>query len=311
MSDSTKNLSMPKVAILMCTYNGEKFLKEQIESILNQSFKKWTLYISDDGSSDKTIEIVLTYKKLLGKKIILFKGPQKGFVLNFLGICHSFSADFYFWCDQDDVWHRNKIQRALNWLQKQSPLIPSLYCGRSYLSDSHNKIIGLSPLFKKAPTFKNAIIQNVGSGNTMAFNNAARKLLTCFPKENKIITHDWLLYQLVTAFKGEVFYDKVSFIYYRQHGNNLIGMPTGFKALFRHLQLILNGTIKKWNISSQRYLSTLDNLPTSSRLLINELIDSRQKSRLEQILTYKKLGIYRQSFFGQCALFISILIGKF
>jgi len=114
MSDSTKNLSMPTVAILMCTYNGGKFLKAQIESIQNQTFKKWALYISDDGSKDKTIEIIHSFKKTLGKKLILLKGPQKGYVENFIFITKHVSAHYYFWSDQDDVWRPKKIEIALS-----------------------------------------------------------------------------------------------------------------------------------------------------------------------------------------------------
>lgn len=311
MSNPTKNLSLPTVAILMCTYNGEKFLKAQIESIQNQTFKNWALYISDDGSKDKTIEIIHSFKKTLGKKLILLKGPQKGYVENFIFITKHVSAHYYFWSDQDDVWRPKKIERALFWLQKQSPLIPNLYCGRSYLSDSHNKIFGLSPLFKKPLSFKNAIIQNIGSGNTMAFNKPLKDLLVGLNSLGYIVTHDWLLYQITTAFHGNLFYDPIPYINYRQHSNNAIGMSVGLKSTYQHFILILSGRLKERNSNNFVTLSSLNNMPQSSKAILDQLIAARKKSTFAQLKIYLKLGIYRQSFSGQIGLYFSILFAKF
>jgi glycosyltransferase involved in cell wall biosynthesis len=303
--------SPPLVAILMCTFNGEKYLKEQIESIKNQTFKNWILYISDDGSSDKTIEIIYSFKKKLGKKLVLLKGPQKGYVENFLFITRNVNSNFYFWSDQDDVWHPKKVQEAVFWLQEQPEPKAALYCGRSILVDSNNQFISLSPLFQKPPSFNNAIIQNIGSGNTMAFNNMTKKLLLSISDVSNIVTHDWTIYQITAAFKGNIFYEKFPYIEYRQHEQNAIGMKIGLRGAFRHLKLIINGSIKSWNRSNLKLLNQISGLPKESKNIVKLIIEAEKKSVWTKLKTYKLLSIYRQSFLGQLALYFSILIGKF
>jgi len=112
---------IPKIAILMCTYNGEQFLNEQLDSIQNQNYKNWTLYVNDDGSKDKTLNILKAYQKKWGiKKIIIRRGPQKGFCQNFFQIINDkkINADLYFLSDQDDVWMPNKLSHTLKKISK-------------------------------------------------------------------------------------------------------------------------------------------------------------------------------------------------
>ena len=303
--------SPPLVAILMCTFNGEKYLKEQIESIKNQTFKNWILYVSDDGSSDKTIEIIYSFKKKLGKKLVLLKGPQKGYVENFLFITRKVNSNLYFWSDQDDVWHPKKVQEAVSWLQEQPEHKAALYCGRSNLIDSNNQFLAQSPLFEKPPSFNNAIIQNIGSGNTMAFNNMTKKLLLSISDISNIVTHDWTVYQVTAAFKGSIFYEKSPYIEYRQHDQNAIGMKIGLGGAFRHLKLVINGSIKSWNSSNLKLLNQISGLPKESKHIVKLLIEAEKKSAWNKLKTYRLLGIYRQSVLGQLALYFSILSDKF
>ena len=130
------NTPDPKVAILMCTYNGEKYLVEQLESIAAQTHQNWAVYVSDDGSSDSTNQILSKYQDKWGKcRLFIQRGPSKGFAANFLSLVTNskIHADFYAYSDQDDIFETNKLERAIKSLKENSLQIPSLYCSRTIL----------------------------------------------------------------------------------------------------------------------------------------------------------------------------------
>ena len=125
----------PLVAILLCTYNGARFLAEQLDSLEAQPHQNWVVIASDDGSTDQTLEILQQYqaKWPLGK-LMIRSGPQKGFCQNFLSLAcdPEIKADYYAFCDQDDVWLPEKLEVALeNIVTNQSDDVAYLYCGRT------------------------------------------------------------------------------------------------------------------------------------------------------------------------------------
>ena len=138
-----------RVAILLATYNGVKYIEKQIESIINQIEIDWTLYISDDNSTDGTLEYLLELKNnhYINSKIILLKGPQKGHCSNFLSLIDRCKGDFeyYSFCDQDDYWKPNKLITAIKTLEdqelKDNLLMPLLYCGRTDYVDNNLQFI--------------------------------------------------------------------------------------------------------------------------------------------------------------------------
>ena len=116
-SECKKNKKYPKVIVLMSTYNGEQYIKEQIESILNQTYSNMELYIRDDGSKDQTVAILKKYEQ--DGKLHFSQGKNMGFINSFFEVMRtSGEADYYAWCDQDDVWLPEKIERAVKELQK-------------------------------------------------------------------------------------------------------------------------------------------------------------------------------------------------
>ena len=254
----------PSVAILMCTYNGEDFLEEQLDSIQHQDYKNWTLYVNDDGSKDATLDILKRYQKKWGvKRLHIRRGPQKGFSQNFLQIIcdKKINADLYFLSDQDDVWMPHKLSHTLQKLSKLDPLKPILYCARTtYVSSDAKKIIGQSDIFLRPPSFRNAIVQSIAGGNTMAFNNALKKIVSQF-KLIDIVSHDWWLYIVNELSGGETLYDTESTILYRQHSRSLIGANTGIMAKLRRLRMLLMGVYRDYNT---KHLDTFNqiNLPS-------------------------------------------------
>ena len=172
--DSTSIIAWPPlVAVLICTHDGARFLAEQLDSIISQDYKKISLWASDDGSKDDTKKILARYQSLdKNNRFTIHYGPREGFAANFHSlICHlDIQADYFAYSDQDDVWEPDKLSCAIAKLENVPSGVPALYCSRTILIDESGHYIGLSPLFEKPPSFANALVQNVGGGNTMVMN---------------------------------------------------------------------------------------------------------------------------------------------
>lgn len=304
----------PSVAIIMCTFNGEDFLKDQLDSIQNQDYKDWTLFVNDDGSEDATLDILKRYQKKWGnKKLYIRRGPQKGFSQNFLQIIcdKKINADLYFLSDQDDVWMSHKLSHTIKKISKLDPLKPALYCARTtYVSSDAKRVLGQSDIFLRPPSFRNAIVQNIAGGNTMAFNNALKKIVSQF-KVIDIVSHDWWLYIVNELSGGKTVYDKESTILYRQHSGSIIGANTGFIAKLRRLRMLLAGVFRGYNT---KHLNTFNqiNLPSKKANinLIDEFFIRRDKGMSERLRMIGDLGLYRQTLDGQVALYLGAFFHK-
>ena len=308
------------VAILMCTYNGEDFLEEQLDSIQNQDHKNWRLFVNDDGSKDDTLNILKRYQKMWGlKKLTIRRGPKKGFCQNFLQIISDkkIHADLYFLCDQDDVWLPHKLSHTikkiskLNPKPKPKPKQPILYCARTtYVSKDARYNLGQSDLFQKPPSFKNAIVQSLAGGNTMAFNNRLKAIIQTY-SHVEVISHDWWLYIMNELVGGKTLYDQQSTILYRQHNKSLIGANTGFLAKLRRFRMLLNGTYRLYNSQHLKVFNRLNLRGTRSHIrLIHRFQVLRDKPLKERMGMIKTLGIYRQTWDGHLALHIGAILKK-
>jgi len=304
----------PQIAILMCTYNGDAYLKEQLASIEDQDYKYWTLYVSDDGSKDKTLAILKGYQKRWGKtKLHILKGPGKNFQSNFLSLITSkkINADFYFLCDQDDIWMPHKLSHTLKKISKLNPSKPMLYCARTtYISSDTKRILGYSNLFLKPPSLKNALVQSIAGGNTMAFNNHLKKMVSQF-SEVDIASHDWWLYIVNELSGGKTFYDKESTILYRQHNCSLVGANTGFMTKLKRLNMLFRGVYRAYNTSHLDALNKIHISCTNAHLnLIDHFRSQRDQNIFHRLRMIQDLGLYRQTFDGQIALYLGAIFRK-
>jgi len=261
----------PTIAILLCTMQGQSYLPEQLESILWQTYKFWTIWASDDGSSDGTHSILADYQRRLGEgRLSIHSGPAEGFVANFLSLtCNAkISANYYAFADQDDVWEQDKLLRAVQWLGTIPVHTPALYCSRTCNVDVNNQCIGYSRLFLKRPSFANALVQSIGGGNTMVFNDAARNLLHAAGADVNVVAHDWWAYLVVSGHGGQVFYDARPNVRYRQHGANRgWGQTTALPIVLRVQNCFLAAGSKYGTTrTSRRWKGYVSNL----RLKINK-----------------------------------------
>lgn len=304
------------VAILLCTYNGVEFLEQQLRSIQNQSYTDWRLWVSDDGSSDSTREIIGRFQaKWPLNAITITEGPRQGSTKNFLTLaCNpKIQAAWYAFCDQDDIWDADKLSRALAWLESKPKTTPALYCTRTRLVDRDNREIGFSPFFHRAPSFRNALVQNIANGNTMVFNHAAMNLVREAGAQLDVVIHDWWLYLLVTSCGGTVFYDPHPSIRYRQHGTNLIGANDGPWQRLKRLKPLLEGRYKAWGETNEKALNKISNKINQENIRILHQSSSlrRDTSIFSRLFLLKKMGIYRQTFAGNLSLTLAVILGKF
>jgi len=304
----------PKVIIMMGTYNGARYLAEQLDSIRSQSHQNWEIWISDDASTDDTITLLKEYQlRLANNKLNIDDGPHKGFSANFMSLIPKVAtdSDYYAYSDQDDIWDSNKLERALLWLSTVPADIPALYCSRTKIIDANGNSISYSPLFKKRPSFLNALVQNIGGGNSMVFNHATLNLLRSVHSDLTVVAHDWWTYLLVTGAGGEVYYDPCSTLCYRQHAANLSGSNIQWSARFRRINMLFKGCFRKWiDINAQALLRSQHLLTERNSKLVYEFMAARNAWVISRVFNLLRLKIYRQTFLGNMGLIIGALFNK-
>ncbi len=246
-----------QVQILMSTYNGEKYLQEQIDSIVNQSIGLEHLYIlvRDDGSSDSTVDILEGYKKQYPDNFDFFVGENVGPCRSFMKLAKTANQDFDFFAfsDQDDIWLPEKIEVAVKTLSSKSRLKPLLYSSKYTNVDENLKVIKRWKAKKVAfGSFPNSLIENVSTGYTQVFNKKSLLLLNKVDDTTvkNFYMHDWILYMIATSL-GEFIYDSNSYSLYRQHETNVMGISKGpIHGIRRKYKLFLrynSGNILKNN----------------------------------------------------------------
>ena len=302
------------LAIVLCTYNGRRFLQEQLDSFSKQTFKSWSLFVYDDGSTDNTKTLIDNFREKTKEKINFTSNSQNfGYAKNFLNGIDSTpeSFDFYALSDQDDIWLKSKLERAVNFLKEIESHVPALYCSRTTLTDSVGNVTGSSPLFCKEPSFNNALIQSIAGGNTMVFNKAARRLISKAEKNLDVVSHDWFIYQLVTGAGGKVYYDQHSEILYRQHDSNLVGANNSLIARLSRLKMLLNASFRAWNDKNINALQKNSKLLTKeNKNKLDGFVKFRDSSLIPRVTGFINSGLYRQTFFGNVALFVGGILNK-
>lgn len=212
---------MDKVQVLLSSYNGEKYIKEQIESILKQEEVEISLLIRDDGSTDKTIEIVQELAKE-NKNITYYQGKNLGPARSFMDLLyHSGNFPYFAFSDQDDVWKPQKLISAIRKLEKVEEAKPALYCSALEIVDKNLNTIETKKVSGNF-CFEGEIIKNFVTGCTQVLNkNLCDSIKSYTP--TYLIMHDSWITRVCYAIGGEVIIDENAYILYRQHEENVLG----------------------------------------------------------------------------------------
>lgn len=306
----------PILTIMMATYNGSAFIAEQLVSLDNQGLKKIRLVVSDDGSTDDTIELIK--KHCLNNDLYelrLIDGPKKGFSANFRHlILETEPNDGYFaYCDQDDIWVDEKSKWSFDWLNAMDSETPALFCGRTRIMNQDGTLTDmLSPLFQKEPSFQNALVQSIAGANTMTMNAAAFAKIRESLKNGTPVSHDWWSYMVITGVGGHVHYKAKPLVNYRQHAANLIGSNNSLKSRMKRIGMALNGRFRIWNATNLVLLNSCKMMFTEANQAhlddLNAVHNGHVFKRFERLRASR---LHRQTLFGQLSLWLAAALGKF
>ena len=298
---------MKKIAILLATYNGEAYLQEMLDSLVEQKDISFCCYIHDDGSCDATLDIIQNYIFQYPKQFVLLEddrvygNPKE----NFFHLLNSVEADYYFFADQDDVWLPNKMQKTFSEMQAlekrsydKAPL--ACFCDM-FVTDENLQI--LHPSFIQSigrdishVKYTQILIDNPAAGCTMCINRVCRDIAISIDQISNVEMHDvWCL--LVAAVFGRVSFVDEPLSYYRQHGHNEMGAHeeglgekikrntsdaasgefSNEKEAFRQQKFLLAGEILK-----------LSNIPEKEKQVLEIFIHPEKQSRINRICFLKK-----------------------
>lgn len=235
---------MEKVAVLLSTYNGEKYIREQIDSLINQTYNNIDIYIRDDGSKDQTLQILKEYKEKYSN-INLEAGQNVGFIRSFFKLLDTCdNANYYAYCDQDDVWESDKIEKAVNYLSKADKGTPTLFFSNADYYNEKMEFVGKAKS-KRLFNFRNSLVECVSQGMTMVINSCAREII-CKDKPKECLYHDWWTYMICSGF-GQIIYCDESLVRYRRTGKNVTAEGSKFLPLlwWRFKKFILEDNLKK------------------------------------------------------------------
>lgn len=321
---SNLRTSLPNVAVLMATYNGERFLAEQIESIMGQESVSVHLFIRDDHSADGTVAIIKEFQKTDNRIFLLDRLTDRLRVTkNFYSILRDTdlaAMDYIAWADQDDIWMKNKLAEAIRSMDKTgtdcyaSNLIDGDATGRPILRRSavsqlanylfNHKTNSQTPYDHYLEAASAGCTLVLGKNAALYFQNRVREIYDHIPVD---ASHDWSTYAITRLGNFTWVIDTRSFIIYRQHGENAYGANGGMQAVRKLLDLFRSGWYRK-------HILMVEDLYNEGEIHPS-FIDVIRKYRSSSILSRFKVGFaiarYRRKYFHRVLLFVLIISGQF
>lgn len=215
------------IDILLATYNGEKYLKPQLDSILAQTYSNFRLIISDDLSSDNTRKILEEYSKKDSRIVLYFQEKNLGVIKNFEFLLKKVEAEYYMFSDQDDIWKESKIEKSIKKIEEtKSDLVYSdlevVDEDLRVIYKSYWKLKGIYKKIKKYNNFESLYLNNFVTGCTILSKKELIDIFLPLPNTSKYVLHDYWI-PLIISQKGKISYIEEPLIKYRQHKNNKIG----------------------------------------------------------------------------------------
>lgn len=296
------------IDILMATYNGEEFIEEQLNSILNQSYSNWRLIISDDCSQDNTISIVKEYKNKYPDKILLFQNdrPSGSAQSNFFNAIKYTSANYVMFSDQDDIWLPNKIKDTFTLVRKmeledsmETPILihTDLMVVDKDLKAIKSSMFEMMNMDSKRCALNNLLVQNIVTGCTVMCNRALINFIKKVP--DNAVMHDMWIAMIASAFGKIGFIDKTT-ILYRQHGRNSVGAKN-IKSLsyilykIFHFKEIHNSLAKQYRQAKEFREIFADKLSESQIEMLESYSSFESKCFIDKYKELKKYKMFKNN----------------
>lgn len=287
-----------KIDVLLATYNGEKYLKEQIDSILNQTYKNIHLIISDDNSKDSTRAILEQYQKQDSRITIYLQEQNLGYIKNFEFLLKKVESDYYMLSDQDDVWLPEKIEKSMQTLKNQNA---DLVFGDLEVVDENLQTIYPSfgdfmllnrKIKKYVNSYRVNYLYNCVTGCTILSKKEYIKDILPIPHDSKYVPHDYWM-GIMVALKGKLAYMPEKYIKYRQHGNNQIGtdkISHKFKKLDQVRELFINVKLGIFGT----YMENNSRFPEEIQKLNLQALEYFKMVQNKKNFNFKKWNIYHK-----------------
>lgn len=290
------------IDILLATFNGEKYIKEQLNSLFSQSYSDFKLIIRDDCSTDQTLNIIAKFAEKYPNKITVIKNdmPSGSAKNNFFELMKLSSAEYIMFCDQDDVWLENKIKITFDEMKKlenrHGKNTPILCHTDLTVVDENLNILNKSFFrMQKFNINKNnlnrAIVQNIVTGNTVMINRPLCDIAKTVNPQ-KIIMHDWWLYTVASAF-GKISAINNTTVLYRQHKNNAVGAKKLQIRKFNDLKNSLNLTYKQAGLFLNEYHAMLSHYTVQ---MLENYSNMCNYNKFKKIRLIFKYGFFKHSF---------------
>ncbi|MDO5644016.1 MAG: glycosyltransferase [Paracoccus sp. (in: a-proteobacteria)] len=305
---------LARVMIGLALYQGAAHIGAQLDSIAAQSHDDWRLVVSDDGSRDEGPQILRDFAaRRPPGQVELVTGPQAGATRNFLSlIAQARAGEYLAFSDQDDLWHPDKLERALDALKARPGA--GLYCARTTICDADLRPIRPSRRFPGPFDFRNALIQALTAGNTLLLPPATVALAArAAPAAMAagIEAHDWWLYQLVTGAGRAIIRDDAEVLLYRQHGDNLKGRNDTLAAMRARLGQLFAGDFGGWLRANVAALLAVETeLTEENRRVLKTFSDAISRPGPRAAAIMRGLGIRRQTRAGTLAFYGATLAGR-
>ncbi len=308
------NLTDQKVTLLMGVRNGAAHLPEQLKSIAAQSHKNWEMLCSDDGSDDDSRDIIQRFADSTPNQVRVLNGPKRGFSANFIQMIARLPAGVGYvgFADQDDIWEPDKIARAVAHLggQTQEPALYSVRCWYWYPNMDRRVA---SHLPTRPSSFRNALIENIATGNTIMLNPAAARLArSAAQRSPAVFAHDWWLYLLITGAGGKVCFDSgAPGLLYRQHEGNAIGGGQTATAQVQRKMKVLQGAFADRIKSNLHALDAVRDLLTpENQQTLDAFAQARTATILPRLNALRRIGPYRQTTMGNLGFWGAACLGR-
>jgi glycosyltransferase involved in cell wall biosynthesis len=303
------------VNILLSTYNGDRYLRELLDSLERQTWPEINIHIRDDGSNDNSLEKMQKFCRTCRFPTRFEQGGNIGVKRSFLSLLRNTKGRnaLYAFCDQDDVWKPNKVLRAVEHIGRQQNPHSTLYCSRLEYVDKNLGHLGYSAIPHNIG-FSNAVVENIATGCSVVFGERIRTLLLQANPEDMVM-HDWWAYLVASAF-GQVAYDNQATLRYRQHGGTLTPWEPGLvklraraRELIKRLWSQKHDGLESIN-QATRFLATYPDIPEQHRKIVEQLINLKGKGKLHRKLQYiLNPEVTRTNPIEQWSLKLMILLG--
>lgn len=302
------------VTLLMGVHNGAAFLPEQLGRISEQSYPHWHVIFSDDGSTDDTPSVLKNFAAKHPGQVVVKAGPEQGFSANFMQLIRDLPDDpnHVGFADQDDIWMPDKLARGMAALQ-DSGEIPTLYAARRWYWRPETDQRHPSPLIERSCCFRNALIENVASGNAILLNPAAARLARdAAQMTDRVFAHDWWLYLLITGAGGQVIFDNgPPCLLYRQHEANVIGAGHSAAQQAKRKLAVLRGAFSDRLQSNIVALDQARSLLTEeNRKILDEFSAARGAPFMPRLTGLRRIGPFRQTVLGNIGFWGAATLGR-